>query len=230
MGGFTRDFNVPTSEYRCEDVKISLHEPAITGDALGLKTWGSSYTLAKRLYELKDGGVLEKREGDAALELGSGTGLLGMAFSAVFECPTTLTDLPSIVDNLRRNVETNRDTVEREFGSLTARVLDWTDLPSEGTPEHPGRFAFILAADPIYSPEHPQLVLGAVEHFLCKERGRFIVEMPIRRGYEQEREDFKTLAKSKGLVVCEEGMGEQRDDWGEDGGSVRGWWSIWRWS
>ena len=54
------------------------------------------------------------------LELGSGTGLVGMV-SSLLGYPTVLTDLPEIVPNLQLNVDLNK------LNNVTVLELDWTN-------------------------------------------------------------------------------------------------------
>ncbi|GAB1731510.1 hypothetical protein NU195Hw_g1512t1 [Hortaea werneckii] len=316
-----------------EVLSIHLHEPALTADNLGLKTWASSYLLAKRLVLLHS----DKEEIDSSttnssapqllpvlppdaeiLELGSGTGLVGMAAARILQRKVWLTDLEGIVGNLERNVRGNWKVVaglSRESGSdgkeveegdegeveqmmrrkrMETAILDWSDplnvvipgrrrqLPqregeeeaptltsptaaligttsngSTNPPKHekqaddtpltdlapqaitwnPNTFPLILAADPIYSPDHPTLLTTAIRAHLTLHSplSRVLVEMPIREGFASEREDFRSRMQGLGLRVLGEGEEVGYDDWGsggEDGRSfteVRCWWSVWGW-
>lgn len=312
-----------------EVLSIHLHEPALTADNLGLKTWASSYLLAKRLVLLHS----DNDESDSSttnppapallpilppdaeiLELGSGTGLVGMAAARVLQRKVWLTDLEGIIGNLERNVRGNWKVVaglSREVGSdgkeveegdegeveqmmrrerMETAVLDWADplnvvVPGRnkqlaqrdgevsrtfssptadstgptpnGSDEHPERatqaedpvtqpptiswapnsFPLILAADPIYSADHPTLLCTAIAAHLTTNSpfSRVLVEMPIREGFGSEREDFRTRMQGLGLRVLGQGEEIGYDDWGsggEDGRSfteVRCWWSVWGW-
>ena len=48
QGEMNRTWIVPSSDGQSE-VRLNLREPGQTGDDLGLKTWSTSYTIAKRL-------------------------------------------------------------------------------------------------------------------------------------------------------------------------------------
>lgn len=125
----TRAWPVPSAT-REETVSIQLHEPGLTGDNLGLKTWGSSYVLAKNLSSFN--GHLPSRKSTKdlkVLELGSGTGLVGLAAAITWQCPVTLTDLPEIIPNLKHNIALNE---QLWHDRLTPKVttLDWTNPPN----------------------------------------------------------------------------------------------------
>ncbi len=59
------------------------------------------------------------------LELGSGTGLLGLAAAAIWRADVVLSDLPSILPNLASNADRNRPTVEARGGRIRAGALTW---------------------------------------------------------------------------------------------------------
>lgn len=107
---------------------LAIREPPLTGDSLGLKTWGSSYVLAQILPRFSAGPLAHLFLGDEpleVLELGSGTGLLGIAAACLWKADVVLTDLPNIIPNLAHNVELNRGTVEARGGRVEAAALTW---------------------------------------------------------------------------------------------------------
>lgn len=236
---------------------IHLHEPALTADNLGLKTWASSYLLAKRLVSLQK--ALPCLPPDAKiLELGAGTGLVGMAAAAILQRQVYLTDLAAIVPNLERNVRANALAVAGlGGGEMRTGTLDWSDPGSVTfsltTIAGPGdaesemqillqTFPLLLAADPLYSPDHPALLTTAIAYHLSRSaEARVVVEIPLREGFASEREDFTARMLAMGLEVRDEGEEVGYDDWGgaDDrdgeaeggvGGEVRCWWSVWGWA
>ena len=129
MGEITRRWPFESDEY--PPFELIMRGPPLTGDSLGLKTWGSSYLLAQNLHHFASQSLshLFQPTGDSAgitvLELGSGTGILGLAAAYVWKTSVILTDLPMIMDNLGHNVEINRATIEAHGGHVEAAALTW---------------------------------------------------------------------------------------------------------
>lgn len=217
---------------------LELHEPGLTGDNLGLKTWGSSLVLAERLHTLLlPGSTNVPLE---VLELGSGTGLLGLAAAGVWSADVTLTDLPAIVPNLRNNAVANMETLNdvAPAARLSCGILDWNDprdlniaisIEDKGCKrERDHKFSVLLAADPIYSEEHPALFTQTVFTWLAREhKARLLLAYPLRDLYGQEFDMLRRFLQEGGLEVVQEGEELRKDDWTDD---VLHCWSVWSWS
>ncbi|KAL1872878.1 Protein-lysine N-methyltransferase rrg1 [Paecilomyces lecythidis] len=245
MGAMSRVFTIPMSS--SEDFTLTLHEPALTSDNLGMKTWVSSYLLSRRLHSLFETtpelvpatspSVSRNKAGKTlrALELGAGTGLVGLSFAALRGSAASihLTDLPAIVPNLSHNVSLNSELLSKTDAIVSTGVLDWSVAP-EPLPAADERYDIILAADPLYSPEHPKWLAQTVGHWLSQNLdARVVVEMPLRDAYSPQRLEFRQLMGTLGLAIVDEGEEVGYDDWeSADGGSleVKCWWSVWGWS
>lgn len=222
MPAMTRTFVVNSA------LSIILHEPSLTEDNLGLKTWTSSLLLAQRLTECRKH---IPSDCSRVLELGAGTGLVGIAAACVWKARVLQTDLPEIVPNLLQNLAHNRDLIEEHHGRVDARTLDWTD--ETDVPQHAEeKYMVILAADPIYSPEHPKLLVSTVHRWICPDpNARFIVELPLRDRYDNEREDLRQTLRRFQFELVVEGTDTGYDDWHDRDGDpavVKCWWSVWK--
>lgn len=131
MGEVTRRWPFEDDDPGSEPFELIIREPALTGDSLGFKTWGSSYVLSQHLPELAVSSLsslFDKSLGQSdptVLELGSGTGLLGLAAAALWRVPVALSDLPNITENLRVNADRNNELIEARGGMLRVGELTW---------------------------------------------------------------------------------------------------------
>ncbi|KAK1755006.1 putative methyltransferase-domain-containing protein [Echria macrotheca] len=231
---------------------LTIREPALTGDSLGLKTWGSSYVLARLLPSFSSPSGSPGGPGPLAhllsvedasrppiliLELGSGTGLLGLAAAATWRCPVVLTDLPTIVPNLSHNAAQNRAIIEARGGSVETVPLTWGDTSHSDPRFVNERYKLIVVADPLYDDDHPALLASAIDAQLdLGTEARVLVMVP-------ERDDVTRgllrmfrleLGRTETPLCCvQEGTVAGEDDWGngdddDDARQVGFWWGIFK--
>lgn len=185
---------------------LKLREPSLTNDNLGLKTWGSALILSQRLLVLDHTKYLYK----SVLELGSGTGLVGMV-SSLLGYPTVLTDLPEIVPNLQLNVDLNK------LNNVTVLELDWTNPLSFLQTFPDAKYQTIVVSDPVYSSKHPYLVVDMINLFFDKSdpMTRVLVQIPLRPKFENERQVLWDLMEANLYLETEHEIEEGFDDFGE---------------
>ncbi|POS77395.1 hypothetical protein DHEL01_v204221 [Diaporthe helianthi] len=231
MGEITRRWPFESDAYGPFD--LTLREPALTGDNLGLKTWGSSYVLAQMLHTIGETslahlfGLEARRPRPPVLELGSGTGLLGLAAAAIWQTHVILTDLPEIVPNLAHNIEKNLAVVQDHGGNLASGALTWGGDEDEIDPA-------VVVADPLYDDNHPGLLAGAIDDQLSLNSGaRAMIMVPQRDAVTARllaalRDEM--ALKPTPFVCLEETIVAGRDDWGasddEEAGQVKCWLGI----
>lgn len=118
-----------------------------------LYTGGIVWECGQTLVELLPG--IADLRGRSLLELGSGTGVLGLG-AACCGASVLLTDLAEATPLLERNVARNLQLVQRSGGSATVSALDWRcgldDCPSELLTPH--RRELVLASDCVWRPWH----------------------------------------------------------------------------
>ncbi len=221
MRSMTRSFQVTN------DLTVNLHEPSMTEDNLGLKTWTSSLVLSRLLRTLEKFIPVSQR----ILELGAGTGLVGISTACLWKAHVLLTDLPKVVPNLESNLDLNRDIVKDCGGTVAARALDWSDDANESR-VGPEQFQVILAADPIYSPDHPAIFVKTVSRWLIQHSdSRLVLALPLRGLYQEERAKLRHLLGDTRMKLLKEGTDAAYDDWYTREGKpaeVECWWSIWQ--
>lgn len=192
---------------------IEIYEPSLTADNLGWKTWGSSFILSQKLIKMLHDGRFEPPS--RVLELGSGTGLAGISWLNKWielhgedGIEMFLTDLPVIISNLHKNAKINGlDHVAQ------VAALDWTD-PSDFIKLHSAQtFDIVIVSDPIYSPNHPELVVNMIEKFLSAQ-GTCFLEIPVRPRYAAERARLRQLLKDYGFSITREDIDQGLEDWG----------------
>lgn len=202
----TRKIGIPNLEkylLNCEYIK--LKEPSLTNDNLGLKTWGSSLIMANRLInknKTPDNYLL-----GSVLELGSGTGLVGIV-SSILGYDTYLTDLIEIIPNLKENIKLN---------NIDAKVdeLNWCDPSSFLSKYGTKKFNTIILSDPIYSSKHPLWVVEMIEKFLdYNTEARVLIQIPLRPSFEAER-NLLWVLMSKDFKETEHEIENGNDDFGE---------------
>ncbi|THY30917.1 VPS28-domain-containing protein [Aureobasidium pullulans] len=265
MGAISRSFRIPlsaettnssstmkpvitTSDEQDTTIDVKIHEPALTEDNLGLKTWASSFVFARNWHNLRDRIplVFGKDKNATILELGAGTGLVGIAAAAVLGAQVLLTDLPEIVPNLERNIASNEETIDSRNGSAQAAMLDWTTpekiiYPEDTEGKRPlvaeaesSKYPLVVAADPIYSKEHPAWLVQTINCHLARgPDARVLIQIPIREAYAEERADLKDRMVKIGLEICHEQTEIGYDDWsdgqGEELSEVECWMGMWKW-
>ncbi|KAJ4315545.1 Protein-lysine N-methyltransferase rrg1 [Fusarium piperis] len=241
MGEVIRRWPFGGETAAADEFELIIREPALTGDSLGLKTWGSSYALSQHLPRLAETSLFrmfDETLGQSlpdVLELGSGTGLLGLAAAALWKVPVALSDLPNIVPNLKDNVEKNSRLVESRGGSLTVGPLTWGGSEDEIDQTlfgEPYQFKIVLAADPMYDDDHPALLASAIcQNLALGSESRAVVMVP-RRDATTERllESFRQamLDLETPLFCEEEDELAGQDDWieNDEAGRVRCWLGV----
>jgi D-xylulose reductase len=208
--------------FSVEGHDIDLFEPSWTGDSIGYKTWAASLLLARRLpslHTISTSRILDPCESGKCLGLGEGTGLLGIAAVKTMKWNVTLTDLPFITSNLRRNVECNCS--ER----AEVRELDWSNPPSEDIIA-PGASDVVIGSDLFYDSGHPGMVVSMIERYLRRaSEARAVIGYPLRTSHEREIKDFEEKMQSAfELEASGEDVGVE--DWGAE---VICRWNIYKW-
>ncbi|XP_019058962.1 PREDICTED: protein-lysine methyltransferase METTL21D-like [Tarenaya hassleriana] len=126
------------------------------------------------------------------LELGSGTGIVGIAAAATLSADVTMTDLPHVIENLSFNADANSDMVARFGGRVHVAPLRWGEA---GDVELIGRrFDLILASDVVYHDHLYDPLLETLRLLLLGSEKRMLVMAHLRR-WKKESVFFKKARK-----------------------------------
>lgn len=198
-----RKITIPGLESLGHDF-IKLKEPSLTSDNLGLKTWGSSLILSNKL--VKSPHYLQS----PILELGSGTGLVGMVCK-LLGYDIMVTDLAEIVPNLKDNFDLN------ELPDVQVDELDWSNPHSFLEKFGNLKFKTIILSDPVYSANHPPWIIDMINMFLDNTKDSVVLlQIPIRKNFKNERSLLWELLEKNGYVATEESYEMGYDDFGEN--------------
>ncbi|KAL9464485.1 hypothetical protein AB3S75_002148 [Citrus x aurantiifolia] len=100
------------------------------------------------------------------LELGSGTGLVGMAAAAILGAKVTVTDLPHVLTNLQFNVDANAGLISLRGGSVHVASLRWGEAEANDVAVVGREFDVILASDVVYHDHLFDPLLATLRLFL----------------------------------------------------------------
>jgi hypothetical protein len=223
-------------------INIQITETSgVRADGLSLSTWGAAFLLSNILHKLDipqpSRTSNHHPRGFEILELGAGTGLVGLSAAALWRRSVLLTDLPSILPALAANIQLNHPLLHGRFVAASCGSLDWTSPSSLQfyetgftiKPQDPTQPSIILAADTFYDPDHPALVANAVRTWLATHSdSRAIFCYPLRFPYIDHIRDFWELMEAGGLECVQEGREMARDEWNEVPGTEFEW-CVWRW-
>jgi predicted nicotinamide N-methyase len=174
-----------------------------------------------------------EENGVGILELGAGTGLVGLSAAAIWKTSVVLSDLKPIVPGLIRNIDVNRFVLAERNAKVIAGTLDWSrpetlHLPTgEVFSSANDKAGIILAADTIYSEDHPQLLTKAIFAWLRPgSTSRVIIAYPLRVAYLDALRELWARLEGGGLHSIKEGKSEVGDEW-DDEPCIE--WSVWAW-
>ena len=223
---------------------IQIAAPEIKAENLPLSTWTASVVLAGQLHKFKFSLPVSTAEDDSStipvLELGAGTGLVGLSAACLWKTTTILTDLEPIVPGLAANIVLNKDTMSKFGGSAACGSLDWSrpeflNLSSTESPHgvlvpSSRKARVVLAADTIYDSDHPELLTDAIFEWMEKSTGaRLCICYPLRVAYLDEIRELWQRLEDGGLESVTEGKEMHVGDSPNGDDEALCEWSVWRW-
>ncbi|KAK2411156.1 hypothetical protein P8452_71815 [Trifolium repens] len=125
------------------------------------------------------------------LELGSGTGIVGIVAAATLGTNVTLTDLPHVVPNLKFNAEANADVVVSNGGAVTFAPLRWGHDADVDLIE--GEFDVVIASDVVYHDHLYDPLIETLRLMLIGKKITFV--MAHMKRWKKESMFFKKARK-----------------------------------
>ncbi|KAL1541857.1 protein N-lysine methyltransferase METTL21A-like [Salvia divinorum] len=127
------------------------------------------------------------------LELGSGTGLVGIAAAALLGAAVTATDLPHVLPNLQHNVDANAAALAPRGGRVRVAALSWGDaaqMESVG-----GDFDVVLGSDVVYHDHLYEPLLQTMRFLLLGREREVVFVMAHLKRWKKESAFFKKANK-----------------------------------
>lgn len=217
---------------------VCIRDIPLTEDALGGRTWGAAPYLARRLML-----QYEAASPHRILELGAGTGLVGLALAAWSQqqgrtMHAVLTDHhATVLANLQHNATTNHLAVgvaqldwqrvyDEEKGETSSYVSTAQKLPLANesqarafpTVARSAQFDTLLAADCIYDPAHAAWIAAVAQRHLARTSERGVPELhlmlPLRRRHAPELQSVYAHFTEGPLQILREDTLVGTDDFG----------------
>lgn len=240
MTAKTETYDIVKDPSSNERVTVQLSVPLLKADNLSLATWGSSYVLSNLLHRLKPPNL--RSDGPVAvLELGAGTGLVGLSAAALWKTDVVLTDLAPILPGLAANIALNHALLDSNNARVSCGTLDWNtperllftaDPPGADAREiqndEANKASVILAADTMYWEHHPRLISQSIFAWLQRSPdSRAIICYSMRTAYLEYMQEFYERMESGGMELVVEGREELPNDAWDDEKLYE--WNVWRW-
>ena len=191
------------------------------GSCTASTVWDAGIVLAAMVYEqwMLSDGARRTAEEDATdrskrrcLDLGSGTGIVGLAAAACGGfSQVVLTDMPSVVPLLEHNVERNRSALVHDGRcGLETVSLRWDDAAELRSVAALGPYELIVGGDLLYRPQVVEPLLAALRALVGR---RTTVLLAASLQHSPETIDlFVDAAATAGFAVERLGIGCQSAD------------------
>lgn len=160
------ELELPLTPSRNEDSDLMAHYLWDSGLLLSQLIAGSKQHKNDPRWSVQDLHVLE---------LGSGTGLVGIISALAGAKKTVLTDhpCPEILENIRKNVEMNvvsrrQRSLLKQADSVTTEAHKWGEVEENFAKSNAYKFTRVLATGCLWLPEQHENIARSMVHFLEK--------------------------------------------------------------
>ncbi|KAL7141782.1 hypothetical protein ABFS83_08G076700 [Erythranthe nasuta] len=129
------------------------------------------------------------------LELGSGTGIVGIAAAALLGAKVTATDLPHALPNLQFNVAANAGIFEPHGGAVEVAALQWGEKKDMEAIGGRDQYDLILGSDVVYHDHLYEPLLETLKFFLLESDRKMVFVMGHLKRWKKESAFFKKANK-----------------------------------
>ncbi|KAL8091385.1 uncharacterized protein LOC141688904 [Apium graveolens] len=135
---------------------------------ISFKLWPAATTLVSLLDNSAFSSLFQPSSSKPLrlLELGSGTGIVGIAAAAILGTHVTITDLAHALPNLKFNAEANSKTIGGNAGKLEVAALSWGDDQDMEAVNSQADFDIIMGSDLVYHHHLFDPLLRTLRFFL----------------------------------------------------------------
>ncbi|XP_043694993.1 protein-lysine methyltransferase METTL21D-like [Telopea speciosissima] len=193
----------PQQQYYLDSIKSSVMIKQLPSQGIPFKLWPAAKSLVTLLdnYQLQPSSSpltqifsafsnVSQHNRLRILELGSGTGLVGITAAAILGANVTLTDLPNVVPNLQSNVDANCNTLTLNGGSINVVTLRWGEAEDMESIGH--EFDLLLASDVVYHDHLFDPLLKTLQFYLRNNTGFVMAHL---KRWKKESVFFKKARK-----------------------------------
>lgn len=189
-------------QHYIRSIKSTVAIRQLPSQGLSFQLWPAATTLFTLLDNRSTGPlspILDTISGGSThgalriLELGSGTGIVGIAAAVTLGAEVTVTDLPHVIPNLQFNVDANADVLASRGGTVNVAALRWgEDADVEGV----GReFDLVLASDVVYYDHLYEPLLKTLRSLMLGEGRKMVFVMAHLRRWKKDSAFFKRARK-----------------------------------
>ncbi|CAA7056943.1 unnamed protein product [Microthlaspi erraticum] len=198
-------------QYNIRSIESTVVIRQLTSQGLSFQLWPAASTFVKLLDDYRRdpsnsplATTLSSLKSDGPdssspiniLELGSGTGIVGIAAAVTLSANVTVTDLPHVLDNLNFNADANAQVVGRFGGKVHVAPLRWGE--SDDVALLGGNVDLVIASDVVYHDHLYEPLLETLRLMMTAmhlEGKRLIFLMAHLRRWKKESVFFKKARK-----------------------------------
>ncbi|XP_019182954.1 PREDICTED: protein N-lysine methyltransferase METTL21A-like [Ipomoea nil] len=184
--------------YNLQSIDSAISIRQLPSQGLSFQLWPAAATLVNLLdgrYDLHPSlsALLAAGKPLRVLELGSGTGVVGIAAAATLGASVTVTDLPHVLANIQFNIDLNSGVLENHGGAVDVAALSWGEMEDM---EAIGReYDLLLGSDVVYYDHLYDPLLKTLRFFLLEGERKTAFVMAHLKRWKKESAFFKKAKK-----------------------------------